>query len=90
LALWTELAAQSLTLSLWVIIGMAGLLAAAIRTIAVLVMTDLETKWSLTETWVQTAMLGVGVIGLFILGMFPQAMQPFLASLPTLFEHLGQ
>jgi len=44
----------------------------------------------LTETWVQTAMLGVGVIGLFILGMFPQAMQPFLASLPTLFEHLGQ
>jgi hypothetical protein len=35
-------------------------------------------------------MLGIGVIGLFILGVFPQAMQPFLSGLPRMFEHLGQ
>jgi hypothetical protein len=35
-------------------------------------------------------MLGLGVIGLFILGMFPQALQIFTSTLPTLFEHLGQ
>lgn len=90
LALWQELAGQSLALSLWVFIGLLGLLMAAIRTLAVFVMTEAETKWEWNETWIQTIMLGVGVIGLFILGVFPQTMQPFLASLPTLFEHLGQ
>jgi len=36
------------------------------------------------------AMLGLGVIGLFILGMFPQILQPFLADLPSLFNRIGQ
>ena len=89
-ALWGQLAGQSLTLSFWVVLGLLGLLVAAIRTLAVLVMSGEDVKWQLNETWVQTIMLGVGVIGLFILGMFPQAMQPFLSSLPVLFEHLVQ
>ncbi len=90
LALWQELAGQSLTISLWTFLGLLGLLVAAMRTMAVFVMAEEDKAWGWNETWVQTAMLGIGVIGLFILGMFPQVMQPFIASLPSLFEHLSQ
>jgi hypothetical protein len=30
------------------------------------------------------------VIGLFILGIFPQAVQYFLSNMPLMFEHLGR
>lgn len=90
LALWQELARQSLTISFWVFVGLMGLLIAALRTLAVFVMAEENKAWEWNESWVQTIMLGLGVIGLFILGMFPQVLQPFIASLPTLFEHLGQ
>jgi len=90
LAIWQELAGQSLSTSIWVFIGMSGLLVAATRTLAVFVMVEKEKKWGLNESWVQMSMLGLGMIGLFILGMFPQILQPFLADLPLLFNRIGQ
>jgi formate hydrogenlyase subunit 3/multisubunit Na+/H+ antiporter MnhD subunit len=90
LALWQELAGQSLTTSLWVFLGLIGLLAAAMRTLAVFVMAEEDKTWEWNESWVQSTMLGIGVVGLFILGVFPQVMQPFIINLPTLFLHLGQ
>jgi len=89
LALWQELAGQSLVTSFWVFIGLLGLLIAAIRTLAVFVMAEENKAWEWNESWVQTTMLGLGMIGLFILGMFPQVLQPFIVNLPALFEHLG-
>lgn len=90
LAVWQELAGQSLSMTMWVFIGMLGLLAAAIRSLAVFVMADEEKRWRVNESWVQVTMLGLGVIGLFILGMFPQILQPFMADLPSLFNRIGQ
>jgi NADH-quinone oxidoreductase subunit N len=90
LALWQELARQSLAITFWVFVGLLGLLIAALRTMAVFVMAKEIKSWEWNESWVQAAMLGVGVIGLFILGMFPQVLQPFIINLPALFEHLGQ
>lgn len=90
LALWQELAGQSLPTSFWVFFGMLGLLFAATRTLAVFVMAGGNNVWKLSESWVQMTMLGLGMIGLFILGMFPQVLQPFLINLPALFNHLGQ
>jgi len=90
LALWQELARQSLATAFWVFVGLLGLLIAALRTMAVFVMAKENKSWEWNESWVQAAMLGVGVIGLFILGMFPQVLQPFIINLPALFEHLGQ
>ena len=90
LALWQELARQSLATSFWVFVGLLGLLIAVIRTLAVFVMADEKKAWEWNESWVQTTMLGLGVIGLFILGMFPQTLQPFISRLPDLFNHLGQ
>ena len=62
----------------------------AIRTLAALVMAGEDTKWTVKESWMQISMLGIGVFGLFLLGLFPQILQPFLSSLPKLFEHLFQ
>ncbi len=90
LALWQELAGQSLALSFWSFLGMLGLLMGAIRTMAVFVTVEENKAWELKETWVQMLMLGLGVIGLFILGILPQIIQPFLKGLPTLFLHLGK
>jgi NADH-quinone oxidoreductase subunit N len=90
LALWQALAVQSLLTSFWVFLGLLGLLIGALRTLAVLVMAEENTSWSWNESRAQAAMLGLGVIGLLILGVFPQILQPFLSKLPAVFEHLGQ
>ncbi len=66
------------------------MLVGAIRTLAVLVMAPEGTEWKGNESLTQAVMLGVGVIGLFVIGLFPQIIQPFLASLPTMFQHIGQ
>jgi hypothetical protein len=73
-----------------VFFGLLGVLISAMRTLAVFVMAEEDKTWEWNESWTQTAMLGVGIIGLFVLGVFPQVMQPFIAGLPALFGHLGQ
>jgi NADH-quinone oxidoreductase subunit N len=90
LALWEQLAIQSLGYAAWMLLGIFGLLTAAIRTLAVLVMAPEHAPWALNETWLQRTLLGIGLFGLLVLGLFPQVMQPFLSTLPAMFEHLGQ
>lgn len=90
LALWQELAHANLALAIWFLIGVLGLLTGAVRMLAVLVMEKEETPWALKETWIQRVMLGTGMIGLFILGVFPQTVRPLLDKLPLMFQHLGR
>jgi formate hydrogenlyase subunit 3/multisubunit Na+/H+ antiporter MnhD subunit len=90
IALWQELAGQSLIISFWTFLGLFGLLVAAIRTLDVFVIAEQNTAWELNESWSQITILGLGVIGLFILGIFPQVLQPFLVNLPAMFDHLGR
>jgi len=90
LALWEGLASQSLSVAFWFLIGILGLLAGAIRSLAVLVMAPQGTGWELKEQWGSGIMIGLGVIGLFILGIFPQLFRPILINLPAMFEHLGK
>ena len=42
------------------------------------------------ENWVQVFLVGIGILGLILLGLFPQLTQPLIASLPAMFEHLGK
>lgn len=90
LALWDSLARVSLGTALWMGIGIAGLFVSSFRALAVLSMADEYTGWEVGENWTQGTMLGLGLIGLFILGLFPQITQNFLANLPGMFEHLGR
>lgn len=90
LALWQALSPQSLSAALWAFLGLSGLLVAALRSLASFVMADAPPRWELNETRRQAAMLGIGAFGLFLIGLFPQVLQPFLSSLPALFEHIAQ
>jgi formate hydrogenlyase subunit 3/multisubunit Na+/H+ antiporter MnhD subunit len=90
LALWENLARESAISALWMGIGIIGLLIAALRSLAVISMADEYAGWEVRESPAQRIMLGLGVIGLFLLGVFPQTVQYFLANLPLMFEHLGR
>jgi formate hydrogenlyase subunit 3/multisubunit Na+/H+ antiporter MnhD subunit len=90
LALWDGLAQLSLRAAFWMGIGLVGLFTASFRTMAVLSMADEYAGWEVGEDWLQVLMLGLGMFGLFILGLFPQVIQSFLLSLPSMFEHLGR
>jgi NADH-quinone oxidoreductase subunit N len=90
LALWESLSRVSLSSALWMSIGIIGLLTSAFRSLAVISMADEYTTWKPRENTAQMIMLGLGMIGLFILGLFPQTIQFFLADLPLMFEHLGR
>ena len=89
LALWEGLARISLGAAVWMGIGILGLLTSAFRSLAVIGMAEEFTTWEQRESLSQTIMLGLGMIGLFVMGLFPQIVQYFLAELPAMFENLG-
>ena len=90
LALWESLSRLSLGAALWMGLGIIGLLTSSFRSLAVLGMADEHTGWEVREDWLQGMMLGLGVIGLFMLGLFPQLLQYFLSNLPAMFDRLGR
>jgi len=90
LALWESLARVSISGALWMGIGIIGLLTSVFRSLAVISMAEEYTTWEVRESPTQVFMLGVGVIGLFLLGLFPQTIQYFLSNLPAMFKHLGR
>jgi formate hydrogenlyase subunit 3/multisubunit Na+/H+ antiporter MnhD subunit len=90
LALWEGLSRDSISAALWMAVGIVGLLTSAFRSLAVISMADEYTGWTRRESPTQMTMLWLGIMGLFLLGLFPQTIQHFLANLPLMFEHLGR
>ncbi len=89
LAILEDLATVSLSVAAWAFIGSVGLLAAAVRTIAILVAAPAELAWEARESWPQRLFIILGGLALFGLGAFPQWVLPLLNRLPAIFEHLG-
>lgn len=89
-ALWEKLAAQSVPAAIWFGLASLGLWTAALRSLAVLTMAPEHTLWESDETWNQRLLIGIGLVTLLIFGLYPQWAQPFLANLPSMFEHLGK
>jgi formate hydrogenlyase subunit 3/multisubunit Na+/H+ antiporter MnhD subunit len=90
LALWENLARISMSGALWMGIGIIGLLISVFRSLAVISMAEEYTTWELRESPTQVLMLGAGLVGLFVFGLFPQTVQYFLSTLPAMFEQLGR
>jgi len=89
-ALWEKLAVQSLPDALWFGLASLGMWIGALRSLATLTMAPDGSSWEARENWSQRILIGVGVLGLLGFGLFPQWVQPFLSSLPSMFEHLGK
>jgi NADH-quinone oxidoreductase subunit N len=90
LALWENLARVSIGGALWMGIGIIGLLTSVFRSLAVISMAEEYTTWELRESPTQVLMLGAGLVGLFVFGLFPQTVQYVLSNLPAMFEQLGR
>ena len=78
----------SLLASILTLAGCAGLLIGGLRSLAVLVMGTEETSWKITESPGEKTFLGLGIIALFILGLFPQWFLPIFANFPLMFKNL--
>ncbi len=91
LALWEGLAQSSLFSTFWLGLGLFGLMISAIRTLAIMVITEEGIPWKWRESLNQLILLGLSIILLFFMGIFPQAIfYPLLSALPGMFIHLGQ
>jgi NADH-quinone oxidoreductase subunit N len=89
-AAWEVLARRSLPLTFWVLVGSLGLFLSAVRVIAVLANAPEGITWRGRETPAQRILVMVGLLGLFLLGIFPQWALSLWTKLPALFEHLVQ
>ena len=88
--LWEELAVISLPSAIWFGVASIGLWLAALRTLMAIIRPQDESVWRVSETWDQRSLIGLGLLGLFLFGLFPQWVQPLLSSLPGMFEHIGK
>ena len=89
-AIWEGLARVSLPVAFWVLVGSLGLFASAVRVLAALTAAPVGTPWGARETRTQRLFLAIGIVGLFLLGLFPEWALPLWTKLPALFQHLGQ
>lgn len=90
LALWEELASQSLGIAFWFLVAVLGLLTGAVRALAVLVISPEDSGWEPHEGWDAGVLIGSGILGLFVLGIFPQVNHLLLGNLPNMFDHFGR
>lgn len=88
LRVWEQMAQVSPLVAFWSLIGAFSLLFGGLRTLAVLVMGP-EEDWALKETWPQRIYLGLGILALLLVGLFPQWFLPIVANLPQVFERLA-
>jgi formate hydrogenlyase subunit 3/multisubunit Na+/H+ antiporter MnhD subunit len=89
-SLWQGLGQVSIPLGIWFGIGMLGLLVGGLRAALVLVTAPANTSWHSSESWGERILLGLGVVALFLLGLFPQWSRLILDNLPAVFERLGK
>lgn len=90
LALWESLGQESPIFLLWFLIGLIGLMIAAIRQIETLVRSPEESAWSSQESLIQRAFLGLGSGALLALGILPSALRFVSDQLPLMFLHLSR
>ena len=88
LALLDGLVLASPASTFWVLIGIVGFMIGGFRSLMGLVAGADEVKWQVSESWFLIGYLLIGVLGLLMLGLFPQWFMSLSASMPRAFEQL--
>ena len=90
ISLLRMLTSVSIPLAILTLLGTAGLFISGLRSLAILVMgTDTEPQgWQIQERSTVILFLGIGVVVLLAIGLFPQIFLPPLGELARAFTHL--
>jgi NADH-quinone oxidoreductase subunit N len=85
---WQGLANVSTASALWFIAGLTGLMIGAVRQLTELLAARGD-EWPMpAETTIQRGMLGLAMLALVVLGLYPRAASFLVTQLPLMFEHL--
>ena len=87
LSLWEKLANHSLVTAIFTLLGTVGLLISGLRTLAVLTMGK-EDGWKIREGRGIIVFLTIGVLLLFLVGLFPNWLFPPSIDVSQVFSHL--
>lgn len=88
LALLEGLSQVSLITAFWTLVGSVGLMVGGLRTLAVLIMGPDEDEWRVSESPVERVYLAAGIIGMLVIGLFPQWFLPVFAEMSAAFRNL--
>jgi NADH-quinone oxidoreductase subunit N len=88
LSLWGELAKRSQITAFIALLGSFGLMISGIRMLAVLAMGKTEESWTLDKNIGVIIFLGVGVLLIFLVGLFPHWFSTPLVNISSVFSHL--
>jgi formate hydrogenlyase subunit 3/multisubunit Na+/H+ antiporter MnhD subunit len=88
-ALYQNLTAQNPMFSIVAVAGIFCLCAGGLRSFSVLIMGDNEDPWKFSEHWVTTGFLGVGMLLMILIGLFPHWFVPFTTQLTQIYSQLA-
>ncbi len=88
LELFEQLASVSLISMIWLFIGIGGLYLAAARLLSA-VFGDTSAQWTVTEKPGELVLFTLGVLALFVLGLFPQIVVSQLSNLMSMIPFLN-
>jgi NADH:ubiquinone oxidoreductase subunit 2 (subunit N) len=87
--IWSSLSVQAASIALLSLVGIAFLLIAAIRSIAVLVMNPEQQPWTISENRFQLILLSLGGLALLVVGLMPQIILPQLINMAFIYGNTG-
>jgi formate hydrogenlyase subunit 3/multisubunit Na+/H+ antiporter MnhD subunit len=87
-ALWRNLAVETPLLAALALFGSLGLGVGALRSLAVLVMGVGKETWQINEHWLMAIFLIIGILLIVLLGIFPQWVLPYAATISRTFSQM--
>ncbi len=86
-ALIEAVAAQSLPLAIWILVGSLSFWGGGFRMLSVMVSSQ-QTGWVMKEKWFPAALLSIGILAVILIGLLPGLTLPSLLDLVQGYAHL--